>query len=211
MLTADKKKLLEVLTKMCPKGKNLESFATHLETYLKQFDITTHKRIAMFLAQAMHECGHFTVFEENLNYSAQGLAATWPSRYAQGGSPNALANKIARKPQEIANYTYADRMGNGGVNSGDGYKFRGRGIFQLTGKSNYAALDKVFADVDCITNPENVALPRWAVASACNFWKANNLNKEADAADVKGATKKINGGDIGLEERTNLYVKLVAM
>lgn len=211
MLSADKTKLLEVLKKLCPKGKNLESFAGHLEVYLKQYDITSHKRIAMFLAHAMHECGHFSRFEENLNYSAEGLAKTWPRRYAEGGKPNDLAKGIARKPQDIANHTYANRMGNGNPNSGDGWKFRGRGIFQLTGKDNYARFDKVVTEADILKEPDNVALPKYAVWSACDFWKNNKLNEEADKADVKAATKKINGGELGLGERAGLYVKLLAM
>ena len=206
MLSADKSVLLAVLTKMCPKGKNLESFATHLETYLKKYNINTHKRIAMFLAQAMHECGMFTVFEENLNYNAAGLTAIWGKRF-----PPDVAKQYEKQKEKIANRAYADRMGNRNEASGDGWKFRGRGIFQMTGHDNYAAFEKDFPESKCTKEPDQLALPQWAVASACHYWNSRDINKEADAADVKGSTKKINGGEIGLNERTNLYCKLVAM
>lgn len=212
MLTTDPKKLLDVLTSLCPKGKNLDSFAAHLSASLPKYGINTHKRIAMFLAHAIHETGGFRLFEENFNYTAEGLAKTWPSRYANPDKkPNALALKLAKQPVAIANNCYANRMGNGSEASGEGAKFIGRGIFQLTGKDNYKNFLAAFPDSNAVTEPQNLALPKWAVLSACHYWQSRDLNKDADSADVKSATKKINGGENGLEDRAKYYCKLVAL
>ena len=160
----------------------------------------------MFLAQASHESGGFMSMVENLNYSAQGLANTWPKRYKnQDGKPNALANSISRKPELIANSTYSGRMGNGGPESGDGWKYRGRGIFQLTGRTNY---EKFFADTGISETPEKMSEPTYAILTACWFWNSRKLNEYADKGDIKGCTLAINGGTIGLAHRTELYEKL---
>lgn len=206
MLSADKTVLLNALQKMCPKGKNLESFATHMETYFKKYEITSHKRIAMFLAQTMHECAMYTVFEENLNYDAAGLTRIWSKRF-----PPDVAAQYAKQKIKIANRAYGGINGNRDEASGDGWKYRGRGIIQITFHDNYAAFHKVFPESNCIAEPDQLALPQWSVASACHYWNSRKINDDADKADVKGATKKINGGDNGLNERTNLYIKLIAM
>lgn len=212
---------LEEFKSIYPNAKDAEKIVDAINIYAPKFGINTPARMAMFLAQAGHESGDFRTFEENLNYSADGLANTWPTRYALKKNgvyataigtkrklPNALANSISRNKEKIANHTYADRMGNGSPDTGDGWKYRGRGIFQLTGKDNYTRLAKDEpALVSCLDNPDMLLQPYEAVISACWFWNANNLNKSADAKDIKTNTKLINGGYIGLDHRTSLYEK----
>ena len=177
-----------------------------LERFMSQYNINTKERIAMFLAQASHESGGFSRLVENLNYSAEGLAKVWPSRYAEKGKPNALALSIARKPELIANHTYANRMGNSTPESGDGWKYRGRGIFQLTGKSNY---DAFFKDTGVEATPDDLTNPTYAVLSACWFWSKNRLNAISDTKDVERCTRVINGGLVGLDHRKKLYSNII--
>ena len=177
-----------------------------LERFMSQYNINTKERIAMFLAQASHESGGFSRLVENLNYSAEGLAKVWPSRYAEKGKPNALALSIARKPELIANHTYANRMGNSTPESGDGWKYRGRGIFQLTGKSNY---DAFFKDTGVAASPDDLSSPTYAVLSACWFWNKNRLNAISDTKDVERCTRVINGGLVGLDHRKKLYSNII--
>ena len=177
-----------------------------LERFMSQYNINTKERIAMFLAQASHESGGFSRLVENLNYSAEGLAKVWPSRYAEKGKPNALALSIARKPELIANHTYANRMGNSTPESGDGWKYRGRGIFQLTGKSNY---DAFFKDTGVAATPDDLSDPTYAVLSACWFWDKNRLNSISDTKDVERCTRVINGGLVGLDHRKKLYSNII--
>lgn len=177
-----------------------------LERFMSQYNINTKERIAMFLAQASHESGGFSRLVENLNYSAEGLAKVWPSRYAEKGKPNALALSIARRPELIANHTYANRMGNSTPQSGDGWKYRGRGIFQLTGKSNY---DAFFKDTGVAATPDDLTTPTYAVLSACWFWNKNRLNAIADTKDVERCTRVINGGLVGLDHRKKLYSNII--
>lgn len=173
-----------------------------LEDLLPDYGINTPRRIAMFLAQAAHESGGFSHLVENLNYSAAGLAKTWPKRYAVDGVPNELARKIQRNPELIANATYANRMGNGAPESGDGWRYRGRGIFQLTGKRNY---EDFFKATQLKINPEDLLQPKYAIISACWYWNTRNCNQYADKNDIKGCTVAINGGTIGLAHRSELY------
>jgi len=179
----------------------VESFKT-LES---KYDISG-LRLAHFLAQTAHESGGFRVIEENLNYSAEGLTKIFP-KYFKDKDPSGYA----RKPEKIANVVYASRMGNGDTASGDGYKFRGRGLIQLTGKSNYSG----FASDSGVTIDEAVAYlstPSGAIESAAWFWHKNGLNTLADKDDVTAVTKKINGGTIGLEDRkkhTNEFKKIL--
>lgn len=177
-----------------------------LERFMSQYNINTKERIAMFLAQASHESGGFSRLVENLNYSAEGLAKVWPSRYAEKGKPNALALSIARKPELIANHAYANRMGNSTPESGDGWKYRGRGIFQLTGKSNY---DAFFKDTGVEATPDDLTNPTYAVLSACWFWNKNRLNAISDTKDVERCTRVINGGLVGLDHRKKLYSNII--
>ena len=182
----------------------------------QEFEINTPQRIAGFLAQTSHESGGYTMLSENLNYRAATLAACWPNRFAVLGQdkkpikengklvPTAVANSIAGKPELIANLVYSSRMGNGPAESGEGWKYRGRGLKQLTGKDNYARCGQALG-VDFVGNPDLLLEPIYAARSAGWFWKANDLSSFADAGDIKGMTKKINGGYIGLEARQALY------
>jgi len=165
------------------------------ETFEK-FDISTPERQACFLGQCAHESGGFTALSENLNYSAVSLCRVWPKRF-----PTITDGQICeRNPEKIANRVYASRMGNGDEESGEGYAYRGRGLIQLTGKSNYEACGKAL-DVDLIENPDLVATPQYAALSAGWFWNKNKLNAYADKGDMEGLTKKINGGTHGIEDR----------
>jgi putative chitinase len=196
-----------------------EVWLPYFNTIPKNFGIDTPLRMAAFLAQVGHESGGLSLLEENLNYSAEGLANVWPKRYAQTDQkglyvknkvgrylPSILAVKIARKPVLIASNTYANRMGNGSVESQEGWKYRGRGILQITGKSNYAELT-LNTGIDFISNPDLLKEPAYALISACFFWKSNNLNRFADKKDILSLSKAINGGIIGLEHRKALYAK----
>ena len=187
-----------------------------------EFEINTPQRVAAFLAQTSHESGGYTMLSENLNYRAATLAACWPNRFAVLGpdkkpvkdqqgklTPTAVANAIAGKPELIANMVYSSRMGNGPAESGEGWKYRGRGLKQLTGKDNYARCGRDLG-LDLVGNPDLLLEPVAAARSAGWFWKANALATFADAGDIKGMTKKINGGYIGLEQRQKLYDKVLA-
>jgi len=161
-----------------------------------RFQINTPERQAAFIGQCQHESGNFKTLRENLNYGAKGLCATWPKRFPTEES----AAPYHRNPEKIANKVYADRMGNGDEASGDGWKYSGRGLIQLTGKSNYTlAGDSLSAPL--LHSPDLVLEPQYAALTAGWFWNTNNLNKQADVADYTGMTKKINGGTIGLVDR----------
>jgi putative chitinase len=162
--------------------------------------LSTLERRAAFLAQLAHESGEFCLNKENLNYSATGLLKTFKKYFPT----QELADQYAKKPEKIANRVYANRMGNGDEASGDGFKFRGRGFLQLTGKSNYLAAGKSIG-VDLVANPDYVASSQGAIDSALWFWKTNSLNSYADRDDIKGMTKVINGGMNGLDERIAFY------
>jgi putative chitinase len=163
---------------------------------LPDYDINTVERVACFLGQTMVESGGYRLLVENLNYKAESLMKLWHSHFP---TPE-IANQYAHHPEQIANRAYAGRMGNGPEESGDGWKFCGRGLIQLTGKANYQKFaESIDTPVDQI--PEFLGTFEGAVQSACWFWESNNLNALADNGDVLGLTKKINGGTIGLEER----------
>lgn len=196
---------------------NAELFLPFLQGTCKAYDITSPKRIAAFLSQIGHESAGLARLEENLNYSAQGLANTWPTRFAvrnMAGEylrdakgryvPTDRAKLFARKPEMIANSVYANRMGNGSEESGDGWAYRGRGLKHLTGKDNCRACGVAIGE-DFLKEPDRLLLPVNAALSAGWFWSVNKLNALADAGDVLGLTKRINGGTIGLKERTALY------
>jgi putative chitinase len=159
--------------------------------------------VAAFLAQTAHESGGYTALHENLNYQAASLCRVWPSHFNA-----AIADQYAHNPERIANRAYAGRMGNGDEASGDGWKFCGRGLIQLTGKSNYQAFaDSVQMNVDDV--PAFLQTFEGAIQSACFFWENTNLNAVADAGDITRMTKIINGGTLGLEDRSNRYLQAV--
>ena len=190
----------EILKKCLSRNKNPRDLFESLEKVLPKYEITTVERVAAFLAQCGHESLDFTVLQENLNYGAKGLLGLFKKYF-----PNeALAKQYERKPEKIANKIYANRMGNGPEESGDGWAHRGRGAIQLTGKLNYQA----FANSIGLTLEDAItycATMDGAIESACWFWQKNKLNAIADKKDVLAMTKKINGGTIGLEDRKKHY------
>jgi putative chitinase len=193
---------IDLLKKICPKTKVtvLEKFVAPLNEVSEHYEINTPQRMAAFLAQLAHESGGFNAIKENLNYSAKGLMTTFKKYF-----PNeALAKEYERQPVKIANKVYANRMGNGNEASGDGSKFCGRGLIQLTGKHNYTRLsaDLEMSIDECIKYLET---PEGAVASAGWFWDQNNLNPICDRGDIKLLTRRINGGFIGLADRIHHY------
>lgn len=161
-----------------------------------RFDISTPERQASFLGQCAHESGGFTALKENLNYSAEGLTKVWPKRFPSLEA----AQPYHRSPEKIANKVYASRMGNGDEASGEGFKYRGRGLIQLTGKDNYRACGEALG-VDLLEDPDLVSTPQYAALSAGWFWNKNHLNAYADKNDMTGLTKRINGGTHGIEDR----------
>jgi putative chitinase len=176
-----------------------------------KFGITNTLRLAHFLAQCGHESGGFKAVRENLNYSAKGLLGIFRKYFTNVN----LAQQYERKPEKIANRVYASRMGNGNEASGDGFKFRGRGYIQLTGKDNYSLFDATVPE-SILTDPELVAT-KYPLASAAFFFKRNNLwaicDRGASVADVTAVTKRVNGGTIGLPDRIkhfNEYYKLLS-
>ena len=172
------------------------SWLEPLKAAFERFEINTPQRQACFLGQCGHESGQFKTLSENLNYSAKGLRATWPKRFPT----DADAEPYHRQPEKIANKVYAERMGNGNEASGEGWKYRGRGLIQLTGKDNYSRASKVLG-VDLVAEPDKVATPQYAALTAAWFWSTNKLNALADKLDHKALTKSINGGDLGLDDR----------
>jgi len=187
-----------------PRNPDPELWANAMAEVFPTYDINTPKRIAAFLAQCGHESGGWVIFEENLNYSAQGLNGIFKKYFPTIES----AQPYARQPERIANKIYANRMGNGSEESGDGFKYRGRGPIQLTGKSNYTAFAKEMFDdwQNVVDNPDWVTEDKdFALMSAIWFWNKNKLNALADVEDIKLMTKKINGGYIGLDDRIAHY------
>ncbi len=196
---------LELLQHMCPKTKRsvLEGYVEPLNTVAEYYEMTQNPaRLAGFLAQIAHESGGFNFIKENLNYSAKGLRSIFGKYFPT----DELAKQYERQPAKIANRVYANRMGNGDENSGDGFKFCGRGLIQLTGKQNYTRLanDLGISIEDTIAYLET---PNGAVASAGWFWDNNNLNQYCDRNDFITLTKRINGGTIGLADRQHHYAE----
>ncbi|KWV72185.1 glycoside hydrolase family 19 protein [Pseudomonas fluorescens] len=174
-------------------------FVPVLNAAMGKYGIVTRLRIAAFIAQIGHESGQLTRLVENLNYSAEGLMKTWPSRFDL-----VRATAAARKPEQIANIVYADRMGN--TAPGDGWKYRGRGLIQTTGKTNYVACGDALG-VGLINHPELLEQPQYAALSAAWYWSVNGLNTLADAGDLTKITRRINGGLNGQADRQALYDK----
>ena len=180
-------------------GRQAGVFVPALNVAMNKFAIVTRLRIAAFIAQVGHESGQLTRLVENLNYSAEGLMKTWPSRFDL-----VRATAAARKPEQIANIVYAGRMGN--TEPGDGWKYRGRGLFQVTGKTNYAACGDALG-LDLLNRPELLEQTQYAALSAAWFWSVNGLNTLADAGDLTKITRRINGGLNGQADRQALYDK----
>ena len=189
----------EQLAQIIPGNPYIDHWYDALSQALPDYDINTPQRIASFLAQCAHESGGFVFLQENLNYRAESLSRVWPKYF-----PPNIAAEYAHNPERIANRAYANRMGNGPESSGDGWAHCGRGLIQLTGRSNYQAFaDSIETSIEDI--PHYLATFEGAVQSACWFWENNNLNQYADSGDILTMTKRINGGTIGLEDRQKHY------
>jgi putative chitinase len=199
---------LSQLKQLLPKNKYVEHWHHALSQLLPDYDINTANRIAAFVAQCSHESGGFTTLKENLNYKPQSLRRLFSKYFPD----DAIANQYCARPNKqeaIANRIYANRMGNGDESSGDGYRYCGRGLIQLTGRSNYQSFaDSIEVDgrplkIDEV--PDYLACFEGAAQSACWFWEVNGLNQWADKSDLVTLTKRINGGTIGLEDRKKHY------
>jgi len=169
---------------------------------LPLWSVDTIERVAGFIAQCGHESGGFRVLSENLNYSAKALNSIFPKYFRRAGRD---ANEYHRQPEKIANVIYANRMDNGDTDSGDGWRFRGGGILQLTGRYNYTQFGKA-VEKSPDEAVEYVRTKAGALDSACWFWDTNNINKYCDDMDIVGMTKRINGGTIGLDDRKKHYL-----
>lgn len=199
----EQKDNLLVAAAFCAVAKKNEVLISLFAKEMQEFGICEPLQICHFLAQLSHESAGFAIIQENLNYSEQGLNKTF-SKYFKDG----LAAKYARKPQSIASRVYANRMGNGAEDTGEGWKYRGRGYTQLTGKFNYEKYSKIiFGDSRLLENPDLALEASVAVKIACAFWIENGCNSLALKDDVVGVTKRINGGTIGLEHRKELTDK----
>ena len=176
----------------------------YLGDTFERYEINTPLRKSYFLATVYHESQGFTRFIENLNYSAQGLANTFPKRYATNGKPNALAIKLNRNPEAIANNLYANRLGNGDEASGDGWRYRGAGAIQLTGKENQT---KYFENRGLSLLPKLLQNFEHAIDSAGWFWHVKGCNELADQDNVTAVRKRVNGGVIGLSQVKELVEK----
>jgi putative chitinase len=199
---------VDQLRAMIPSNKEVEAWCDELNKALPKYDITTDKRIAGFISQCAHESMDFTAMSENLNYREETLNKVFP-RYFGPGKRNAA--EYAKNPEKIANYVYMDEFRTsklGNTQPGDGWRFRGRGLKQLTGRDNYTRFAK-----DYNMTAEEAAVwvetKEGALASALWFWNTNKLNSIADTGDVAALTKKINGGDIGLDDRKKRYARAI--
>lgn len=188
------------LKQIIPKNQYVSYWYTALEQLLPQYEINTPDRIAAFLAQCAHESGGFVFIKENLNYRWQSLRKVFPKYFPS----DELAQQYEKKPEKIANRVYANRMGNGPEESGDGYKFCGRGLIQVTGRENYSWF-AASLHISPEEASEYMETFEGAAQSACWFWESNNLNQWADKRDILTLTKRINGGTIGLEDRKKHY------
>jgi putative chitinase len=193
----------EQLNEMIKGNPYVDQWYHALNEILPEYEINTPERVAAFIAQCAHESGGFRMLKENLNYRAATLRKIFPKYFPDDASANYYAS-LPNKQEMIANKVYGNRMGNGDESTGDGFRYLGRGLIQLTGKNNYtlfaAAIDTPLEDI-----PEYLQTFEGAVQSACWFWEQNNLNQWADKGDILTLTKRINGGTIGLEDRIKHY------
>ena len=181
-----------------------EKYVDALNAACEQFGIDTPERQAGFLAQCAHESGHFKLLTEGLNYSAKGLLGVF-GKYFNAET----AAQYERKPEAIANRVYANRNGNGAESTGDGFKYHGRGLIQLTFKNNYAEFGRAIGrEQDILDNPDLVATPPYAALSAAWFWSTRHINALADVGDIEGMTRKVNGGLNGIDDRKAIYASI---
>jgi len=197
---------LEDLNELFPKGREaiLEAFAKQSKSVFAEFDISDRpNRLHFFLAQVAHESGGLTVIEENLKYSAKRMTEIWPSRFPI----LAAAEPFANNPEALANKVYASRMGNGSPESGDGWRYRGRGYIQITGRDGYRAIGAA-TGIDLEAHPDRAAAPEDALRVACGFWKWKNVNMACDEGDFPRVTRLVNGGLIGQPDREAWLAKV---
>lgn len=192
----------DILMQIMPAARrqDAERYASPIQAAMVRFGIETDLQQAMFLAQIGHESGYLSRVVENLNYAADRLCAVWPNRFPSIQA----AEAFARQPERIANRVYANRLGNGDEASGDGWRFRGRGLIQITGRTNYRAAAGAL-ELDVERSPDLLTIPEEAAASAAWFWSANKLSRFADRRDIVGCTRAINGGLVGIDDRRALY------
>lgn len=190
------------LKKLFPRMEMVDCWVDELNKQLEEAGITTKEQVAMFLAQCGHESGNFTRFTENLNYSTDRLLAVFPKYF----KTRADAEKVARRPQEIANIVYANRMGNGDSKSGDGWKYRGRGIIQLTGRQNYVKFTNYIKKPELLEKPDEFNTIHYYVKMAVWYWKVNALET---ISNIETVTRRINGGLNGIEERKKLFKQIM--
>lgn len=191
---------LDQFARMIPRNRNPEIWYQQAQDLFPKYEINNFRRVAGFMAQCGHESADFTALEENLNYSVDALKRVFP-RYFRNVNPA----EFARNPEKLANYVYMDvnrtpRGALGNTQPGDGWRFRGRGIKQLTGRNNYTAFGRDY-NMTAEEAADYISTPRGAMESACWFWAKNRLNPVADADDIVRMSRIINGGDIGLEDR----------
>lgn len=191
------------LTEMIGKNPYMDYWYDALCQILPEYEINTPHRVAAFVAQCAHESGGFRFLQENLNYRAESLVKTWPRHFPTLD----IAKQYERKPERIANRAYANRMGNGDEASGDGWRYLGRGLIQLTGKNNYTFFAASIGVEDMEECAEYLGTFEGAIQSACFFWEQNKLNQWADNGDIVTMSKRINGGTIGMDDRIMKYNK----
>lgn len=191
------------LKELLPKNPYISQWHNALSQLLPDYEINTAKRIAAFIAQCAHESGGFTALKENLNYKAVTLRKIFPKYFPNDEIAQRYAS-LPNKQEAIANKVYANRMGNGDEASGDGYRYCGRGLIQLTGKENYTWF-AASLEISVEEAAQYLETFEGAAQSACWFWETNKLNQWADAGDILTLTKRINGGTIGLEDRIKHY------
>lgn len=187
-------------SKLCSRD-SAAKWVDPINTALERFNISTPEQVASFVSQCAHESGHFQFVKENLNYKWESLRKVFPKYFPT----DELAQEYHRQPERIGARVYGGRMGNGDEASGEGFLYCGRGLIQLTGKSNYAAFSKYIGHEEILISPQLVESPTYAVLSAGWFWEVNKLNDKA--GDVKASTRIINGGFNGLAERETLYAQ----
>lgn len=211
---------IQILSKAGCNEKEAKKWAPYFSKYCTQYKINTPLRVAAFLANVVIESQYLRVVRENLNYSAKGLANTWPNRYSvtgkRGGAPNAKALAIAGKPVAIANHCYANRMGNGPEHTGDGWRYSGKGPIQVTGKNNTMSFFK-FCHLGTDTNPERLIEAELGTLSAVWFWTSKGINRFADKGDFDGCCDtvniggktRLNGDAHGYNARYTVYKRLL--
>jgi putative chitinase len=198
----------EKLQKCITENQKIEAWFPVFQEYFPKYNVTTKERVAGFLSQTCVESLYWQKFSENLNYSATGLLKIFPKYFKS----SVEAGKYARKPEMIANRVYGGRLGNGPEASGEGWKYRGRGAIQVTGKANYSECSKwLFGDDRLVDDPDQLAKTNGVISSACWYWTTHNLNDLADKQDMNGMTKRINGGTHGLELRKKLFIRMMGV